>query len=341
VAEPLLGSDGPSLVIGMGASAGGIEALRAVLGRLPADFDAAVCVVLHLPAGGKSLLAPILDRATPLDAAVALDGEPLEAGRVYVAPADRHLLVEEGRISLSDGPKENGTRPAVDPMLRTLAGSYGPRAVAVILSGALGDGSAGAAAVAGAGGAVIVQDPAEAAVPSMPESALRAVADASVLPADQVGAALAKLADARRSMREDVIMLPDPEPDEVPEPPTPPGPPTSLTCPECGGPLWDESHGGAPGYRCRVGHVYSEDALVEAQGASVEAALWTAVEVLEERAELLRRVAGRRGDLPRTRRRLEDGAADALRRARLIRRALGSAPEGADALGLEAAGGAE
>jgi two-component system chemotaxis response regulator CheB len=116
------------LVIGMGRRrAGSRHCARCSVG-CPPTSDAAVCVVLHLPAGGKSLLAPILDRATPLDAAVALDGEPLEAGRVYVAPADRHLLVEEGRISLSDGPKENGTRPAVDPMLRTLAGQLRDRA---------------------------------------------------------------------------------------------------------------------------------------------------------------------------------------------------------------------
>jgi two-component system chemotaxis response regulator CheB len=329
------------LVIGIGASAGGVEALRAVVSQLPADFDAAVCVVLHLSASGKSLLAPILSRETPLETAVALDGEPLLAGRVYVAPADRHLLVENGRIALSRGPKENGARPAVDPMLRALARGYGPRAVAVILSGALGDGSAGAAAVARAGGAVVVQDPSEAIVPSMPESAQRSVASASVLPLNQMGAALVELAEARRPMREDVVMLPDTPPDEVPEPPTPAGPPTSMTCPECGGPLWDESHRGAAGYRCRVGHVYSEDALVEAQSISVEAALWTAVEVLEERAELLRRVADRRGDVPRSRRQFEEGSVDALRRARLIRRALASAPEGADAFGLEATGGAE
>jgi two-component system, chemotaxis family, protein-glutamate methylesterase/glutaminase len=340
VAGPLPGSDGPSLVIGIGASAGGVEALRAVVAQLPSGFDGAVCVVLHVAPTGKSLLAPILDRATPLETAVALDGERLAAGRVYVAPPDRHLLVEDGRISLSRGPKENGSRPAVDPMLRSLASSYGSRAIAVILSGALGDGSAGSAAVAAAGGAVLVQDPSEAAVPSMPESALRAVGGrASVLPLNELGGALVELADARRSMGEDVAVLPDSPRDEAS--PTPAGPPTSLSCPECSGPLWDVGHSAAPGYRCRVGHAYSEDALVAAQATSVEAALWTAVEVLEERAELLRRVASRRAVAPRTNRRLEEGAADALRRARLIRGALGSAPEGADAFRLQAAGGAE
>jgi two-component system chemotaxis response regulator CheB len=342
VVEPLLRSvEEPSLVIGFGASAGGVEALRSALSQLPADLDAAVFVVLHLPASGKSLLAPILARVTPLETEVAVDGEPVVAGRVYVAPADRHLLVHDGRVVLSRGPKENGTRPAVDPTLRSLSAGYGSRAVAVILSGALGDGSAGAAAVADAGGIVIVQDPQDAVVPSMPESAQRAVGGrARVAPTAQIALLLTELADERSEMREDVDMVPD-APGGLQSEETPDGPPTSLTCPECGGPLWDAAQGDVPGYRCRVGHVYSEDALVEAQSNSVEAALWMAVEVLEERAELLRRVARRHGDIPRTRERLHDGASDALRRARLIRRALVAPPEGTDALGLEAAGGAE
>jgi len=338
VAEPLLRSDEPSLVIGLGASAGGVEALRAVVARLPAELDAAVCVVLHLPATGKSLLAPILDRATPLATAVAEDGEPLLAGRIYVAPADSHLLVERGRIALSRGPKENGARPAVDPMLRSLAYGYGSRAVAVVLSGALGDGSAGAAAVAGAGGAVIVPDPPQAVVPSMPESALRAVGGrATVLALESIGPALATLAYDARAIGEDVAMSPNPS--EPAERPTlvPDGPPTALSCPECRGPMWEAPQGDVIGYRCRVGHAYSEDALVAAQADGVEAALWTAVEVLEERADLLQRVARRRDDAPRTRRHLELGAADALRRARLIRRALVTAPEDAHAISLEAA----
>ena len=298
MAEPLLRSDEPSLVIGFGASAGGVEALRAALSDLPADLDAAVFVVLHVPASGKSLLAPILARVTRLHTDVAVAGERVAAGRVYVAPADHHLLVRDGRIVLSRGPKENGVRPAVDPMLRSLAQGYGPFSVAVILSGALGDGSAGAVTIARAGGVVIVQDPHEAVVPSMPESAQQAVGGrARVSPVGEIADLLTQAADERRGMREDVAMVPDPpglEPEETPE-----GSPTSLTRPECGGP----------------------------------------VEVLEERAKPLRRVAHHRTDVPRTRGRLEEGAADALRRSRLIRRALATAPEGIDAFELEAAGG--
>ncbi len=342
MANPLAGRAEPSLVVGIGASAGGVDALRAVIGALPADIDAAICVVLHLPATGKSLLAPILARRTQLGTAVAVDGEPLVAGRVYVAPADFHLIVEQGRIALSRGPKENGARPAVDAMLRGLARHYGPRAVAVILSGALGDGSAGSAAVAAAGGTVVVQDPADAVVASMPESALRAVGgEAMVLPVAEIGSAVATLAAERRAIGEDVAMVPNaPEPLEDPVA-TPEGAPIPVSCPECRGPLWANAAGGVTGFRCRVGHAYSEDALVAAQAEGVEAALWTAVEMLEERAELLRRAARRGGDPSAVRRQLELGAVDAVRRARLVRQALVAAPDDPASLGVESVGGAE
>ena len=181
----------PARVVGMGASAGGVEALTRLVRRLPADFPAAVCVVLHVPSSGHSLLAPILDRETELPVAEAQDGERLVGGHVYVAPNDRHLMVDGGRLRLDRGPKENGVRPAVDPLLRSLATAYGAGAIAVILSGALDDGSLGAVAVRRAGGTVIVQDPDDAIVPSMPQSALRAVGRAAaVLAAADMGAAL-------------------------------------------------------------------------------------------------------------------------------------------------------
>jgi two-component system, chemotaxis family, protein-glutamate methylesterase/glutaminase len=312
----------PTHVVGIGASAGGVDALRDLVGRLGADMQAAICVVLHVPATGRSLLAPILARRTDLPVDVAADGEAVQAGRVYVAPPDRHLTVDEGRLRLTRGPKENGVRPAVDPMLRSLAVAYGARAVAVVLSGALGDGSSGALAVRRAGGAVIVQDPAEAPVASMPESTLAAVGEgASVLPAAEIGPALAALA-GRVPMREDTVM-PGPR-DLSQHPERPAGPPSAFTCPECNGPLWESDQGGVLRFRCRVGHGFSEDALVGEQGTAVEAALWIALESLEERAEFLRRIADRHTETrPRLRARYEHAAADALQRAELIRTALG------------------
>jgi two-component system, chemotaxis family, protein-glutamate methylesterase/glutaminase len=313
---------GLARVVGIGASAGGVDPLIRIVGSLPLDLQAAIFVVLHVPATGRSLLADILGRATDLPVRAAVDGEPIEAGTVYVAPPDRHLTVSNGQMTLDRGPKENGVRPAVDPMLRSLV-AYGDGAVAVILSGALGDGSTGALAVKRAGGTVLVQDPQEATVPSMPESALRAVGEVDgVLPAAEIGPELGRLSGAAPVVREEIEMTADAPAGGEPERPA--GPPSAFTCPECHGSLWELSEGELVRYRCRVGHAYSEDAMLLEQGSAVEAALWSALEALEERAEFLSRIAGRHGDRrPRLRDRFTGAAADAEERAELIRRALG------------------
>ena len=187
----------PTRVIGIGASAGGIDGLLRVLAPLPADFPHAVCVVLHLPATGYSVLAPILDRRCSVVVAAARQGEWVRPGHVYVAPPDRHLTVRRHALVLSRTAQENGVRPAADPLLRSLAESYGPAAVAVVLSGALGDGALGARAVAEAAGRVLVQDPVDAIVPSMPQRAIAAAGGAAeVLSAAAIGEELARLGPA-------------------------------------------------------------------------------------------------------------------------------------------------
>ena len=329
--------------MGIGASAGGVDALTQLVRHLPSGLPAAVCVVLHVPATSRSLLAPILARHTDLAVQVAEQGEPLVVGRIYVAPPDRHLTVSGGRIRLERGPKENGARPAVDPMLRSLAAAYGERAVAIVLSGALGDGSLGALAVRRAGGTVLVQDPEEATVASMPESALRTIGEAdAVRPAAELGPEIARVAEANGALLEQVSTTEAGRFREASRE-RPAGAPTAFSCPECDGPLWEQREGDAVGYRCRIGHAFSEDSLVVEQGSAVEAALWSALEALEERAELLQRVGARHGDaLPRSRARCEGAAADALARADLIRAALGTRPDGPDAMDLtpgEAAAG--
>jgi two-component system chemotaxis response regulator CheB len=181
-------------VVGIGASAGGVDALVRVVAGFPADLRHAVCITLHVPSSSASALPRILDRSCSLPVRAASDGEALLGGHVYVAPPDRHLVVTRDRIELSYGPKENGTRPAVDTMLRSIAAAHGAAAVAVVLSGALGDGSDGARLVLAAGGDVIVQDPDDAIMPGMPECAIALVDGAArVLAATAIGPAVASL----------------------------------------------------------------------------------------------------------------------------------------------------
>ena len=239
----------PARVIGVAASAGGVEALRALVRTLPADLDAALCIVLHIPATGRSLLAPILDRVSALDVRLAEHGAPLEPGTIYVAPADHHLLIRADRIELSRGPKENGVRPAADPMFRSLARAWGSAAVAVVLSGALDDGAAGALAIAQAGGRVIVQDPEDALVPGMPASALAVGASHEVVPVAAMGELIARLAGTPISGRaEEADVSTEPDPAEMERGPNrPDGPASGFTCPECSGALWElrEARAGA------------------------------------------------------------------------------------------------
>jgi two-component system, chemotaxis family, protein-glutamate methylesterase/glutaminase len=314
----------PRRVIAVGASAGGVEALRRLVSALEPDLDAALCVVLHIPPTGRSLLASILDRAGALHAVTADHDMPLRQGRIFVAPADHHLLVRADRVQLSRGPKENGVRPAADALFRSLARSWGERGIAVVLSGALGDGTSGAIAVAQAGGTVVVQDPKDAIVPGMPQSTLAALQPDAVVSLDEMPATLRRLVDAPISATgKEAMVTAEPDPaEQMLGPMRPSGPPSGFTCPECSGALWELRDGELSRYRCRVGHAYSEEAMIEAQGSAVEAALWTALEVLEERSELLRRIAARMQRTPKSESRFRQGAREADERAAAIRRVL-------------------
>lgn len=278
--------DAPEVVIGLGASAGGVEALTSLVRELPASLDAALLVVLHISPAGTSVLAQILDRAGPLPAVAATDGAPLRRGTIYVAPPDRHLYVEEGAIRLSSGPRENGHRPAIDPTFRSLA-AYGADAVGVILSGTRDDGTQGLARIKAAGGTTLVQDPREALFKPMIESALAHADVDAALPAAALARRLTDLSRGGSGMTMD-----DEQQGERP-PRRDDDTATRYTCPDCGGVLWRDDGDGMRRYRCSVGHAYSPDSLNGEQSSNVEAALWAAVRLLGDRRTLLDEMAAR------------------------------------------------
>jgi two-component system, chemotaxis family, protein-glutamate methylesterase/glutaminase len=282
-------------IVVIGASAGGVEALISVFAGLPAELPAAVFVVLHVMPGGASVLPKIIGRSGVLPALPASDGDPIERGRVYVAPPDRHMLVRDDHVLLTGGPRENGHRPAVDPLFRSAARAFGPRVIGVVLSGALDDGTAGLRLIADAGGIALVQDPHDALYPSMPASALAHIEAARAVPLDElpdaVCAALEEtFAPVDAPAPEVVKSPPVAEPDRSDDDPKT-GELTALTCPECGGTLWEHDDEGLLRFKCHVGHAYSADSLQVSQGQALEGALWAGLRSLEERADLFRRLS--------------------------------------------------
>jgi two-component system, chemotaxis family, protein-glutamate methylesterase/glutaminase len=268
-----------------------------------------------------SVLPDILARSGRLPATAAVDGEQIVRGQVYVAPSDSHLLVHDGHVALSRGPRENGHRPAIDPLFRSAARSHGRRVVGVILSGMLDDGAAGLRFIQEHGGAAVVQDPEDATYPAMPLAALQAAQPDHVVPLAMLGAAIQELLDEQ--------LKPSPEedapvpgvPDRVELDPTEVAlvdvPASGLVCPDCGGALWVDDSGALPRFTCQVGHSYSPESLLEEQGLAVERALWAALRALEERSDLLRRLARR--SQGKTRGRFELRARDADEHAARLR----------------------
>jgi two-component system chemotaxis response regulator CheB len=288
-------------LVAIGASAGGVEALKTLVGALPGDLDATVLVALHLPASARSHLASILGRSSAMPVREARAGLPLVAGEVVVAHPDAHLLVVDDRIVLGSGPRENGSRPSHDAMLRSVALARRSRVVGAVLTGLLDDGAAGLEVVSRYGGHCLVQDPAEADFPSMPLAALRAVPTARSLPlralAEEVVRAVSEVPPPEPQVAEEQWQRDLAELDSAlgrsPVLPdgSPTGEPSPYGCPDCHGVLNTVPDERLLRFRCRTGHAWSAESLVAQQDTDVEEALWTALRVLEERAEMSRRLA--------------------------------------------------
>ncbi len=318
-------------LIVIGASAGGLSALETLVGGLPRDLEAAVCVVLHI--GSRQSIAPaILDAAGPLPVAHAVDGEPIQAGRVYLAPPDHHLLVAPGCLYLSRGPRENRTRPAIDPLFRSSAHSYGQRVIGVILSGTMNDGTAGFSEIKRCGGTSVVQDPAEARFPGMPRSALLNVAVDHCVPILSMAGLLVQLTrgqatggqatggPAARSSLQSTGGAATPKEESGMEGDFELNAPATLTCPECGGAMKEAAADSMPYYTCHIGHRFGVEAMDEAQFRMMEQALEVAVRALNERAALCGRLmvtANRKGH-SLTAQRWERAGQEARQRADLL-----------------------
>ena len=284
-------------VVAIGASAGGFQALRELAKGLPGDFPAALLVTIHLHPEASKVLPDLVDRAGPLPAGFAEDGEEIARGGIYIAPPDLHLLVDDGRVMLRRGPRENGARPAIDPMFRSVAVAYGSRAIGVILTGGLNDGSSGLNAIKRCGGIAVVQDPRDAQYPDMPTSALASTPVDHVVTLGDMAALLGRLtaqparpgptppAELRHEVgiaaQRDSSMALNEELGER----------SLLTCPECHGLLWEIKDGDLVRYRCHVGHAFTLEALEAEQATELDRALSSALRALSERIHVVRRLA--------------------------------------------------
>src|SRR4051794_36239432 len=314
-------------LVTIGASAGGIEAVGRLLSELPPELPASVLVVVHI-APVANRLASVLDRRSALPVGQAVDGEELEPGRVYLAAPDHHLLVDDGHIRVVRGPHENGHRPAIDPLFRSAAAARRSSLVAVVLTGSLDDGAAGSAIVSRLGGHVLVQDPDEAAHPSMPLNAIAVDDPDDILPLSGIPAAIVRRGVGPREPRAaaaeqierqtDFVTLEDTIADDPRF-----GVVAPFACPSCGGSLW-ESPDDELRFRCRIGHAFGSDGLLLEKSEQLDRALAEGLRALEERADLSTRVAERLRDrgLERRASRYDEIGQESVRHALVIRNVL-------------------
>ncbi len=284
-------------VVVIGASMGGVEALKQLLRGLPADLPATVFIVLHTADHEPGLLARVLGNGSCLPVVTAEEGQSFVSGQVYVAPPDRHLIVGRDHVHVRRGPREHSARPAIDPLFRSAAVNCTNRVIGVLLTGLLNDGTSGLQAIKRCGGLAIVQDPSDAAYDQMPRSAIRHVVVDHVVPLEEISAGLLAL-----------VREPPPPAGEVPEEirvealiaaqeirdmdhPSRTGTISPITCPECHGSLQEIIDGKLVRYRCHTGHAFTLETLSASQADEWERALYGAYRAQQERASVVRRMA--------------------------------------------------
>lgn len=292
-----------SIIVVIGTSAGGLDALKTIVADFDVPFNAAIFIVWHMPPNSIGILSTVLTKSGKLGAAYAKDSEPIENGRIYIAPPDHHMVIEGGFVRISHGPKENLFRPAIDPLFRSAAFEYGNRSIGVILTGGLDDGTAGLWAIKQCGGVAIVQDPKEAVAPGMPENALRVVSADYVLPVKEIGKLVVKLIEddvlswreesalkadtheVKRELKMEVaIALGDGAASQTYFSSNELSP---YTCPECHGVLAKVSGEKVDRFRCHTGHAYTTESLLSAMSDDIEKNLWSSARILEESMMML------------------------------------------------------
>ena len=288
-------------IIVIGASIGGMEALKTLVAGLPSNLGAAICIVWHLGPDSQSVLPHVLNKVGVLHATGAVNGESIQINRIYVAQPDHHLLIEGNHLRLTKGPKENRFRPAVDPLFRSAAYTYGSRVIGIVLTGALDDGTAGLWSIKNRGGIAVVQNPEDAEMPSMPRSAAKHVAVNYSVPVADMGRLLVGLveelnatpfntSDMKKDLKLEIEIGIAAEKDPASNDTLKLGDLTPFTCPECHGVLTAIKEGSLKRYRCHTGHAFSGDSLLSALTENIEDSLWTTLRSIKESAMLMNHI---------------------------------------------------
>ncbi|HSV10734.1 MAG TPA: chemotaxis protein CheB [Hanamia sp.] len=288
-------------IIVIGASAGGVEALTLLVKNLPEKINASIFIVLHIPPYSRSFLPQILGKVTSIPVSHPKDGEKIEQRHIYVAPPDHHILIEEDRVVVKKGPKENRFRPSIDALFRSAAYIYENRVIGVVLTGALDDGASGLWTIKRFGGKALVQQPDEAAFPEMPLNVLQYVDVDYILPVANIGMMMETLTNEKASpvpyiskeekellkmevtisTRDNAFELGIMNKGEF----------TPLTCPECHGALVRLKEGKLTRFRCHTGHAFTASALLAGITQSSEETLWQAMRAMEEGTILIQHIA--------------------------------------------------
>ena len=275
----------------IGGSAGSLDTLQAIVRHFPGEFSGSIFVVAHI-GQSRSTLPDLLRKAGHLSASHPREEEPIRRGHIYVAPPDRHLLIEDGKVCLSRGPREHFTRPAIDPLFRSAATASGPRTIGVVLSGGGSDGAAGLDAIRRSGGVTVVEDPSEAAFPDMPLSAASICKPDFLVRAAEIPALLVRLseevAEGWSARKEAPVAMETEKLDR----------PIAFSCPECGGALKPGPHTQLKEYSCHIGHRFGAAELLEAQAEGVEKGVNVAIRMLNEQAEFARQMIEGARDAP-------------------------------------------